>query len=139
MYIYIGQTNDNIIKVGISSRNIRIREKEIQKYYKYNDFKMVKCVDIDTEDNIAKQIEFITRGFIMTLMEGLTLIGDDFIMCDTADQKDIIMDMFECAIYEIVKGYRAVGLVHSITIVPMETIPYVSMFDKIQALKNEYK
>ena len=139
MYIYIGYTSDNIVKVGISSRNIRIREKEIRKYYKYKDFTIVKCVDMDTEDNIAKQIEFVTRGFIMTLMEGLTLIGDDFIVCNTTDQKDIIIDMFECAIYEIVKGYRAVGLVHSITIIPIDTIPHISMFDKIQALYNEYK
>lgn len=134
MYIYIGHTNNNIVKVGISSRNVRIREKEIQKYYKYNDFKIVKCIDIDTEDNISKQIEFVARGFIMTLMEGLTLMGDDFIVCSTADQKDIIVDIFECAIYEIVKGYREVNLVHSITILPMEAIPYITMFEKIQAL-----
>lgn len=126
MYIYIGHTGDNIVKVGISSRNVRIREKEIQKYYKLNDFKIVKCIDIDTEDNIAKQIEFMVRGYIMTLMEGLTLMGDDFIICNTADQKDITIEMFEYIVFEIARDYAYVDLLHSMTIVPMETIPHTN-------------
>lgn len=126
MYIYIGQANNNIVKVGISSRNVRIREKEIQKYYKLNDFKIVKCIDIDTEDNIAKQIEFMVRGYIMTLMEGLTLMGDDFIICNTADQKDIVIEMFEYIVFEIARDYAYVDLLHSMTVVPMETIPHIN-------------
>lgn len=125
MYIYIGHTNNNIVKVGISSRNIRIREKEIRKYYKHNDFKIVKCVDIDTEDNIAKQIEFMIRGSIMTLMEGLTLMGDDFIVCNTEEQKNIIIDMFEYIVFEIARDYAYVDLLHSMTVIPMETIPHI--------------
>ena len=132
MYIYLGQT-DNIIKVGISSRNIRIREKEIQKYYKHNDFKMVKCIGIEGEDNIVKQIEFMVRGSIMTMQKGFTLIGDDFILCDTEEYKDFVIDMFEYIVFDIVRKYTCVDLVHSITVIPMSTIPHATFKDKVEA------
>ena len=134
MYLYIGTTQDNIIKVGISSRNIRYREKEIQKYYKYDTFKMVNCIGINAEDNIVKQIEFMVRGSMMGLTKGLTLIGDDFILCEEAEQKQILIDMFEIIVFNILQDYINVELINDITIMPMELIPYTNMFDKAQSL-----
>ena len=134
MYLYIGTTQDNIIKVGISSRNIRYREKEIQKYYKYDTFKMVNCIGINAEDNIVKQIEFMVRGSMMGLTKGLTLIGDDFILCEEAEQKQILIDMFEIIVFNILQDYINVELINDITIMPMELITYTNMFDKAQSL-----